>query len=50
MNIIKKFFTSSTKTADKKIVAVYVLFRAIAVFMLINQIPMQRWGMLFFLY
>lgn len=49
MNIIKKFFTSSTKTADKKIVAVYVLFRAIAVFMLINQIPMQRWGDAFLL-
>ena len=44
MNIIKRFFTGSTTTANKKIVVVYVLFRAIAVFMLINQIPMQRWG------
>jgi len=44
MNIIKRFFTSSTTTANKKIVVVYVIFRVIAVFMLINQIPMQRWG------
>jgi len=44
MNFFKKFFTSSTKTADKKTVAVYVIFRAIAIFMLINQLIMQRWG------
>jgi len=44
MNIINKFFTSSTKTANKKTVAVYVVFRAIAIFMLINQLIMQRWG------
>lgn len=49
MNIIKRFFTSSTRTADKKIVAVYVLFRAIALFMLINQLIMQRWGNAFLL-
>src|SRR5699024_11895713 len=49
MNIFKKFFTSSTKTASKKVIAVYVIFRAIAVFMLINQIPMQRWGDAFLL-
>src|SRR5690625_2454278 len=49
MNIIKRFFTSSTTTASKKIVVVYVIFRAIAVFMLINQIPMQRWGDAFLL-
>lgn len=49
MNIIKNFFTSSTTTANKKIVVVYVIFRAIAVFMLINQIPMQRWGDAFLL-
>ncbi|WP_071396317.1 hypothetical protein [Bacillus tuaregi] len=49
MNIIKRFFTSSTTTANKKIVVVYVIFRAIAVFMLINQIPMQRWGDAFLL-
>src|SRR5699024_6566783 len=41
--------TSSTKTASKKVIAVYVIFRAIAVFMLINQIPMQRWGDAFLL-
>lgn len=44
VNILKRFFTSSTTTASKKTVVVYVVFRAIAVFMLINQIPMQRWG------
>jgi len=44
MNILKTFFTSSTQTANKKVIAVYVIFRAIAVFMLINQISMQRWG------
>ncbi|WP_080848981.1 hypothetical protein [Cytobacillus gottheilii] len=49
MNIIKNFFTSSTTTANKKIVLVYVIFRAITVFMLINQIPMQRWGDAFLL-
>ena len=49
MNIIKRFFTSSTTTANKKIVVVYVIFRVIAVFMLINQIPMQRWGDAFLL-
>ncbi len=49
MNLIKKFFTSSTKTADKKVVVVYVVFRAIAIFMLINQIFMQRWGNAFIL-
>ncbi|MCC3358202.1 hypothetical protein [Bacillus sp. REN16] len=49
MNSIKKFFTSSTKTADKKIVTVYVLFRALAIFMLINQLIMQRWGAAFLL-
>src|SRR5699024_5352197 len=49
MNIFKKFFTRSTNTASKKVVAVYVIFRAIAVFMLINQIPMQRWGDAFLL-
>ncbi|WP_442946214.1 MULTISPECIES: hypothetical protein [unclassified Oceanobacillus] len=49
MNIIKRFFTSSTTTANKKIIVVYVIFRAIAVFMLINQIPMQRWGDAFLL-
>src|SRR5699024_12053334 len=35
--------------ASKKVIAVYVIFRAIAVFMLINQIPMQRWGDAFLL-
>lgn len=49
MNFLRKFFTSSTTTANKKIVKVYVIFRAIAVFMLINQIPMQRWGDAFLL-
>ncbi|HIY58590.1 MAG TPA: hypothetical protein H9829_10445 [Candidatus Tetragenococcus pullicola] len=49
MNIIKKFFTSSTQTANKKTIAVYVLFRGIAVFMLINQLLMQRWGDAFLL-
>ncbi|MBS4191255.1 hypothetical protein KHA94_13785 [Bacillus sp. FJAT-49705] len=49
MNIIKRFFTSSTRTADKNIVAVYVLFRTIAIFMLINQLIMQRWGNAFLL-
>lgn len=49
MNILKKFFTGSTTTASKKVVIVYVIFRAIAVFMLINQIPMQRWGDAFLL-
>lgn len=49
MIILKRFFTSSTRTADKKIVAVYVLFRAIAIFMLINQLIMQRWGNAFIL-
>src|SRR5699024_5087543 len=47
--ILKRFFTSSTKTANNKVIAVYVIFRAIAVFMLINQIPMQRWGDAFLL-
>lgn len=49
MNILKNFFTGSTTTASKKVVIVYVIFRAIAVFMLINQIPMQRWGDAFLL-
>lgn len=49
MNIIKRFFTSSTTTANKKIVVVYVFFRALAVFMLINQLIMQRWGDAFIL-
>src|SRR5690625_4235495 len=49
MNIFKKLFISSTKTASKKVIAVYVIFRAIAVFMLINQISMQRWGDAFLL-
>ena len=49
MNSIKRFFTSSTRTANKMIVAVYVLFRAIAIFMLINQLIMQRWGNAFLL-
>jgi len=49
MHILRRFFTSSTKTASKKVIAVYVIFRAIAVFMLINQIPMQRWGDAFLL-
>lgn len=44
MNILKRFFTRSTKTADKKVVTVYVLIRAIAIFMLINQLILQRWG------
>ncbi|MBP2243082.1 hypothetical protein J2Z40_003670 [Cytobacillus eiseniae] len=44
MNLLKKFFTSSTKTASKKLVAVYVCFRALAIFMLINQLIMLRWG------
>src|SRR5699024_670614 len=49
MHIFKKFFTSSTQTANKRTVAVYAIFRAIVVFMLINQIPMQRWGDAFLL-
>jgi hypothetical protein len=49
MNILKKFFTNSTKTANRKIVAVYVIFRAIAIFMLINQLYMQRWDNAFIL-
>lgn len=49
LNNIKKFFTSSTKTANKNTVAVYVIFRAIAIFMLINQLIMQRWGNAFIL-
>lgn len=49
MNMIKNFFTSSTRSADRKLVAVYVLFRAIAIFMLINQLFMQRWGNAFIL-
>lgn len=49
MNIINRFFTSSTTTANQKIVTVYVLFRAIAVFMLFNQIIMHRWGNAFLL-
>lgn len=50
MNILKKFFTSSTSTASRKIVAVYVVFRVIAVVNLINQIIfMQEWGDIFIL-
>ncbi|OZU89704.1 hypothetical protein CIL03_00760 [Virgibacillus indicus] len=50
MDIVKKFFTSSTTTANKKVIAVYVLFRAIAVVNLINQIIfMQVWGDAFIL-
>lgn len=50
MNILKKLFTSSTTTANKKIVAVYVVFRAIAVVNLVNNIIfMQRWGDVFIL-
>lgn len=50
MNALKKFFTSSTTTANKKIVAVYVIIRVIAVFNLINNILfMQRWGDAFIL-
>lgn len=49
LNIIKKFFTSSTKTANKQVVTVYVVFRAIAIFMLINQLIMLRWGNVFIL-
>ncbi|WP_102028780.1 hypothetical protein [Salirhabdus sp. Marseille-P4669] len=49
MNILKRFFTSSTQTANKNLVTVYVIFRAIAIFMLINQLFMQRWGNAFIL-
>ncbi|WP_071393361.1 hypothetical protein [Bacillus tuaregi] len=49
MNTIKKFFTSSTKTANKGLVAVYVVFRVIAVVMLLSQLFMQRWGNAFIL-
>lgn len=44
MKIIKRFFTSSTKTATRNTVIVYIVFRATAVFMFINQLTMQRWG------
>src|SRR5699024_10123366 len=45
-----KFFTSSTSTAGRKVVAVYVVFRIIAVVNLVNQIIfMQEWGDIFIL-
>lgn len=44
MSFLKHFFTLSTSTADKKTKIVYVVFRAIAVFMLINQLIMQRYN------
>lgn len=49
MKILKKVFTSSTRTANKKLISVYVIFRSIAVFMLINQFIMHRWGNAFIL-
>src|SRR5690625_1431663 len=49
MQILKRFLTSSTKTANKKLITVYVIFRGIAVFMFINQLSMQRWGDAFIL-
>ncbi|WP_453991506.1 hypothetical protein [Bacillus nitroreducens] len=49
MELFKRFFTSSTKTADRNIVAVYVVFRVIVILMLISQIYMQRWGNTFIL-
>ncbi len=48
MDIIKRFFTSSTSTAGRKVVAVYVLFRLITIVNLINQILfIQEWGDIF---
>lgn len=44
MNILKKFFVNSTQTAERKTKMVYVVYRLIAVGMLISQISMQRWG------
>src|SRR5690606_31302439 len=41
--------TSSTKTADRNIVAVYVVSRVIVILMLVSQIYMQRWGNTFIL-
>ena len=50
MDTLKKFFTSSTSTASRKVVAVYVIFRVIAVVNLVNQIIfMQEWGDIFIL-
>lgn len=48
MHIFKKFFTSSTKTANNKIVILYTIFRIIVVFNLVNEIMFtQRWGDIF---
>lgn len=49
MNILKRFFTSSTTTANKTVVFVYIIFRAIAIVMLISQLIMQRWEHAFIL-
>ena len=48
MNDFKKIFTSSTKTANKKVITVYVILRLIVMFSLINElIFIQRWDVIF---
>ena len=48
MNNFKKIFTSSTKTANKKVITVYVILRLIVMFSLINElICIQRWDVIF---
>lgn len=48
MNNFKKLFTSSTKTANKKVITVYVILRLIVMFSLINElIFIQRWDVIF---
>ncbi|MDN6182676.1 MAG: hypothetical protein L0I92_07995, partial [Staphylococcus equorum] len=48
MNNFKKIFTSSTKTANKKVITVYVILRLIVMFSLINElIFIQRWDVIF---
>lgn len=50
MHILKKMLTSSTKTANNKVIAVYIIFRAIVVFNLVNEIVFtQKWGDAFIL-
>lgn len=48
MNSLKKIFTSSTKTANRKVITVYVFLRLIVIVGLINEIIfIQRWDVIF---
>ncbi|MDG0822783.1 MAG: hypothetical protein L0L63_11430 [Staphylococcus equorum] len=48
MNRFKKIFTSSTKTANKKVITIYVILRLIVILNLMNEmIFIHRWDVIF---